>query len=165
MPGSIQAPAKKRRLLSTSFFSFLSSFSRLLLHKRYYGIFHSLYCSLDPDDEAVDQLVSHFKDVINRIMKGDWKHSNIGLPLHEGKKPKYSWVKKDIITRQVFHTHPHAFFQSGLRLRILYDNILEKFCKSLTRYNYKKVTPELVASFGPTSVGRTDSGIGNLFRS
>ena len=90
-------------------------------------------------------------------------HSNIGLPLHEGKAPKYSWSKTYFLKHHVFPKYSHAFFQSSLHLRPLFDNILQKFCKSLKNYKYEDVTPSLQASFGAASIGMEDSGVGALF--
>ena len=63
-----------------------------------------------------------------------------------------------------FFTYPHAFFQSGRHLRVLYDNIIEKFCRSLQNYKYINVTPHLVASFGDASIGIADSGVDQLLQ-
>ena len=70
--------------------------------------------------------------------------------------------QEDLLKHQAFFTYPHAFFQSGLHLRVLYDNILEKFCRSLHNYKYINVTPHLVASFGDASIGIADSGVDQL---
>ena len=64
----------------------------------------------------------------------------------------------------IFDSNPHSFFTtSSLHLRVLYDEVLHKFARSLRNYKYINVTPHIVATFGPKYVGVQDSGIGSLF--
>ena len=64
----------------------------------------------------------------------------------------------------IFDSNPHSFFTTSVsRLHGLYDEVLNKFAKSLRNYNYRNVTPHITATFGPKYVGVQDSGIASLF--
>ena len=81
------------------------------------------------------------------------------------KKSDFKWTLSDLKEdKLIFDSNPHSFFTiSASRLRVLYDEVLYKFAKSLRNYNYRNVTPHITATFGPKYVGVQDSGIGSLF--
>ena len=94
----------------------------------------------------------------------DGKDGKDGKEAEEGSiKPDYQWTQADINKNLTFDSNPHSFFVSSSHFRVLFDQVLMKFAKSLRNYRYKDITPHISTVFGAMYVGLQDSGIATLF--
>ena len=82
----------------------------------------------------------------------------------ERNSPDYKWTISALKPEKLtFDPNPHSFFTCSSHLRVLYDEVLMKFARSLRNYKYINVTHHVTAVFGPMFVGVQGSGIDSLF--
>jgi hypothetical protein len=120
---------------------------------------------LEPDDDAVFNLIDHFSRIIEAIVDDTWMHYRIGWrdPKDADSKKKVFVLARDDVKQPVLNRNPRVFFlqshQLGAKLLAIRDHIIQ----SLRGFDFTITTPVLRANFPDYLVGEPGSGINELF--
>ena len=117
-------------------------------------------CIVDPDEEAVAQLVNHFNSVIDSLLAKSWKHYPIRS---ERKGPGPLMFDPTKMEKKFFQKTPTSFMlqPSTLSHRLLHYRAT--IVRSFRDFKFETYNPVISRIFDATFVADTGSGIDALF--
>ena len=120
-----------------------------------------MFACVDPGEQAVQHLVTHFEGVIEGIVAGSWTHYT--LERNQRGAGRYVYDRKQLESKLVLDLKPSCFLLQPHCLRRRLTQGREKAATAFRRFAFGLYSPVLSTVFGAEVVEDQGSGIEELF--